>query len=92
MLEVKNGTESQVYFTTGNITVNDTEIYDSSWSFDVINAGCRALVDIQLDNILDEDEWQEYGIEDIETIGFMITVKNTDGIVITEPEEIAIEV
>ena len=92
MLEVKNGTESQVYFTTSNITVNDTEIYDSRWSFDTINAGCRALVDIRLDNILDEEEWETYGIEEIETIGFTVTVKNTDGIVVSEPSAITIEV
>lgn len=92
MIEVKNRTESQVFFTTSNITVNDTEIYDSSWSFDTINARCRALVDIQLDNILDEDEWESYGIEEIETIGFTITVKNADGIVISEPKAIVIGV
>ncbi len=92
MLEVKNDTESQVYFTTSNITVNGTEIYDSRWSFDTINAGCRALVDIRLDNILDEEEWETYGIEEIETIGFTVTVKNTEGIVVSEPSAISMEI
>ena len=92
MLEVKNDNDFSVYLTTENIKVNDTTIYEDTWSYDSINPGCRALTDIRLDNILDEEEWEEYGISEIESISLTVTVKNEDGVVIAEPKELTIGV
>ena len=92
MIEVKNDNDFTVFFTTSNITVNGTEIYDSAWSFDPINGHCRSLADIRLDSILDEDEWAEYGIDQVETIGFTVNVTNEDSIVVAEPMEVTVNI
>lgn len=90
MLEVINDNDFVAHFTTRDIQMNGTLVYDSSWSYEVINPHCRTLVNIQPEDILDEDEMAEYGIEEIESIGFTVNVANDDGIVVAEPKEVVI--
>ncbi len=92
IVEVKNDNDFTVFFKTSNITVNGTEIYDSTWSIESINGHCRCLAGITLGSILDEDEWAEYGIDKVDSIGFTVNVINEDNIIVAEPETIIIEV
>ncbi len=90
LLEVRNETDKTVYVQTSNIKANDIEIYDSDWSYDTITAGNTAIVNIGLDDILDEDEWAEKGIDTIESISLTIGAENGDGMLMTEKKEITI--
>lgn len=90
MLEVKNDNDHAVYMATNNIKANDTLIYEDLWSAVAINPSCRAVEDIRLDDILSEEEWEEYGIEKIESVSFTVNIMNEDGIIIAEPKEIMI--
>ena len=90
MLEVMNDNDFVAHFTTRDIQMNGTLVYDSSWTYEVINPHCRALVDIQPEYILDEDEMAEYGVNEIESIGFTVNVMNDDGIVVAEPKDLVI--
>ncbi|MBO5521976.1 MAG: hypothetical protein J5973_09930, partial [Eubacterium sp.] len=92
MLEIQNDNDFSIHLTTNDIKVNDTLIYEDAWSYAAINPACKVIEDISLDDILDEDEWTEYGIDEVETIGFTLKAVNEDGIVIAEPKEIVIGV
>ncbi len=90
LLEVRNETDKTVYVQTSNLKANDVEIYDSAWSYDTITAGNTTIVNIGLDDVLDEDEWAEKGIDTIESISMTIGVENSDGMLMTEEKEITI--
>jgi len=90
MLEVMNDNDFAVHFTTRDIMMNDILVYDSSWSYDVINPHCRTLVTISPEDVADEEEMAEFGIEQVNSIGFTVNVKNDDGIVVAEPNSLVI--
>ena len=92
MLEIQNDNDFSIHLTMNDIKVNETLIYEDAWSYAVVNPACRVIEDIALDDILDEDEWIEYDIDEVESVGFTLKVVNEDGIVITEPKEIVIGV
>lgn len=92
MLEIKNDNDFSIHLTTNDIKVNDTMIYEDTWSYASVNPACKVIEDIALDDILDENEWAEYGIDEVDTIGFTLKVVNEDGIVIAEPKELIIGV
>ncbi len=92
LLEIENTTEDIAYAALRDIKVNDTLVSEGIWTSDTITGGKRMLMDIALDNILDEEEWAALGIEEVESVGFTIEVKNTDGMAMAEPKEITIEV
>ena len=90
MLEVINDNDFAVHFTTRDILFNETLVYDSSWSYDVINPHCRTLVTIRPEDVTDEEEMAEFGIEEVNSIGFTVNVKNDDGIVVAEPKSLVL--
>ena len=92
MLEIQNDNNFSVHMTENDIKVNGTLIYEDAWSYVGINPSCRALEGICLDDILDEEEWEQYGIDKVETVSFTLKTVNEDGIVIAEPKEITIEI
>ena len=92
LLEVKNATDKIVYFKKMELKVNDIVIYDTLWSSDCITPGNRMVIAIALDSVLDEGEWVEKGITDIETIGMKVEASDLESNVITEPAVISIPV
>ena len=93
MLEVKNATDRTVYFQTSELKANGIEIYDSRWSYDCITAGNRMIISIKLDNVLDEEEWAEKGITEIENVGMKIDVFDSasfNAYAVAEPMDITI--
>ena len=92
ILEVQNATDDTVYFKTNNITVNDISIYESTWNYESITANKKMLVTIDLDNILDEEEWQEKEISEIESIGFSLETYDDKYNMVSAPMELVINV
>ena len=92
VLETQNDNDFTVFFKTKYITVNGIEVYDYTWSSESVNGHCRTLSYINLDDILDEDEWVEYGIDQVETIGFTVDVSSEDSITVAESLDVVITV
>jgi len=92
MLELKNGSNQDVVVTLSDIKANGLLIYDYTWSRDVITSGKKMILSIAMDRVLDEDEWKEVGITELEKIGFAISVENEDGMVVAEPAELQVSI
>lgn len=92
LLEVENKTDQKVYFRTRDIKANDVMIYDACWNSSCITPGKKAIVDMNLDRIKDEDEWKETGITEVENIGFTIEVINEDYKNVADSKDVVIGV
>ena len=91
MLEVKNDTEEITHVSFKDIKVNGTLVYEGTWTGETVTSGKRAIADISPEDIVDEEEWAEYGIEEIESISFTVNTQNADGMVMAEPAEVTVE-
>lgn len=92
ILETMNDNDVSASMATGDIKVNDTLICEGYWSYDAINPHCRAAADILLNDILDDEEWAEYGISEIHSVSFTVSVVNEDGNLIAEPQELTVRI
>ena len=92
LLEVKNDTDKIVFFQTEKIKVNGMEIYDGRWSSDCITPYKRMIVSIELDQVLDEEEWEEKGIDEVETIGFSALAVEENGNLAASAKDLEISV
>jgi len=90
MLEEINNSDIDAEVYIKDIKVNDKMVYEGARSSEIITPGKRAIGSFTIDNILDEDKKKELGITDIESIGFTVLARNTDFMIISEPEEVTI--
>ena len=92
MIEEINNSDMDAWVYLNDIKVNDKLVYEGTLSPEIITPGKRAIGSIAISNLLDDDKKKELGITDIESIGFSVLAKNTDYMVMSEPEEITIRI
>lgn len=78
-LEVKNTGDQDVDVEIENIYVNGLGVCSPTWSSDEIYAGKTRVIPIQLDNIMDKNIYEAYGINEFGEVSFDFSIKNTDG-------------
>lgn len=78
-LEVKNTSDQAVYAATKDIYINGLEVCGSTWSSDMINAGKTRIITVELDNIMDKNIYEAYGINEFGEISLALGLKDTDG-------------
>lgn len=88
--ELKNASENDISVKINDVKANNTTIYDGLWSADTIAAGASMVLAIELDDILEKEEWEEKGIDEVESISFTPDIRTSDDIVIAEPTEVVI--
>lgn len=91
-LEVQNNSENMIYFQTSDLKVNEKKLYDGTWSYDCILAGCTTLVNIDVDYGIESYAENTKDFEQVETIGFTAQAENKDEYVVSEPSEITVTV
>lgn len=85
LMEVVNSTEEPIRLNTDNISVNDLIVYGGYlWSNDLISAGKRRIIGIELSYLLKDSYWDIYGIDEIENMGVGIRVRGFDGEILDE--------
>lgn len=89
LLEAKNTTDQTLYAQAGDVCVNGLYVYDYTCSADIINPGKTAILDIRLDDLLDENEWEIFGIDGFEDVTFAFVAADQDYQDLGEPVEIA---
>lgn len=90
--EISNESDSTVYYSDYNISINDVLVQEYIWNYDTISAKKRTVQSISLSRLiekyLESDDSKELG--NIEAITFTVEFKNEDGFVVAEPTEITI--
>lgn len=92
LLEVQNNSDSMVYFRTNDLKINGKMVYEGSWSYDCILAGCTMLVNIDVDDAIDDLEEQKDSVQKIESIGFKVQAENEAQYVVSEPTDLVVAV
>ena len=92
LLEFENTTDSIVYLSTTDISLNGLLVYTSTWSSDAINPGKRAVIDIDTSSVLDKEYWDVYGIKDVGSISLTVNQLDSKGDDIADPAAIEIAV
>jgi len=91
-LEVQNNSENMIYFQTSDLKVNEKKLYDGTWSYDCILAGCTTLVNIDVDYGIESYAENTKDFEQVETIGFTAQAENEAQYVVAEPKEVVVAV
>ena len=70
MLEIHNTSPDSVYVSTSNVYLNDKLVYDSLWSFDLVNSNKTLVKSISLSNLAEEYEGNQEDVVVISKITF----------------------
>ena len=92
LLEVVNTTDEIVGVSTTNIDINGLRVCDSTWSYDSINPGKTAIVDINLSSVLEPEYWEIYGIAEVGNVALKISFKDGDSNEVANPAHISINI
>lgn len=92
LLEVVNTTDEIVGVSTTNIDINGLHVCDSTWSYDSINPGKTAIVDIDLSSVLEPEYWEIYGIAEVGNVALKISFKDGDSNEVANPAHISIDI
>ena len=90
-LEVVNDTTNQLVVSVRSIGVNNLLIQQGLWDGDIVNAGKRAVMDIDLSSVTEGKYPEVFGIEKIGTVTFNISVATIDGKDITKEGTVEID-
>ena len=78
LLEVTNTTDKIVGVSTTNIDINGLRVCDSTWSYDSINPGKTAIVNIDLSSVIEPEYLEVYGITEVGNVALKVSFKDTD--------------
>lgn len=92
LLEVVNNSDTAVGVSTTNIDINDLRVCDSTWSYDTINPGKTAIVDIDLSSVLEPEYWDIYGIQEVGNVALKVSFKDSDNKEFSEPALLSIDI
>lgn len=92
LLEVVNTTNEIVGVSTTNIDINGLCVCDSTWSYDSINPGKTAIVDIDLSSVLEPEYWEIYGIAEVGNVALKVSFKDGDSNEVANPAHISIDI
>lgn len=92
LMELNNTSDSQLIFCTQKISVNGIKLYETLWSSYKINAGSKGIEEITIDDVVDKEILEKYGIKDISSISVYGSVKDAKGNSVVKPTEFNITV
>lgn len=92
ILEVVNNSYAVVGVSTTNIDINGLRVCDSTWSYDTINPGKTAIVDIDLSLVLEPEYWGVYGITEVGNVALKVSFKNDDNKEISSQAFLSIDI
>ena len=92
LLEVVNTTDEIVGVSTTNIDINGLRVCDSTWSYDSINPGKTAIVDVDLSSVLEPEYWEIYGIAEVGNVALKVSFKDGDSNEVATPAHISINI
>ncbi len=92
LLEVVNTTDEIVGVSTTNIDINGLRVCDSTWSYDSINPGKTAIVDIDLSSVLEPEYWEIYGIAEVGNVALKVSFKDGDSNEVATPAHISVDI
>lgn len=92
LLEVVNNSDAVVGVSTTNIDINGLRVCDSTWSYDTINPGKTAIVDVDLSSVLEQEYWDIYGITEIGNVALKVSFKDGDNKEVSNPAFLSIDI
>lgn len=72
---VNSGTEMKNIIVTG-LSVNGLTVYDGNWSSTTISSGKCGVISINLNDVLNEQYWEVYGLTDISSIDVKVGIQD----------------
>lgn len=92
LLEVVNNSGAVVGVSTTNIEINGLRVCDSTWSYDTINPGKTAIVDVDLSSVLEPEYWDIYGIQEVGNVTLKVSFKDGDNKEVSNPAFLSIDI
>ena len=92
LLEIVNKSDDAVGVSTTNIDINGLRVCNSTWSYDTINPGKTAIVDINLSSVLEPEYWDVYGIAGVGNVALKVCFKDNDNNEVATPAYLSVDI
>ena len=92
LLEIVNKSDDVVGVSTTNIDINGLRVCNSTWSYDTINPGKTAIVDINLSSVLETEYWDIYGITEIGNVALKVCFKDDEWNDVASPAYLSVDI
>lgn len=73
VLEAKNSTDAPVILRVSDVSFNGLLVCDDNWTSETVNAGAKALIDIDITDMVDYYMLEPYALDPIAQVDFVIT-------------------
>lgn len=90
-LEVKNTSEQAIHVIAKRVSINGLIVYDGTWTSSTINADKTGILDINLNDILETNLWDIYGIEEVGSVEITLDFKDENWNEVMEETTVTIE-
>ncbi len=90
--EFENTSDKMINLITEDIAVNGLTIYGSKWSNNAINPGRRGFVNINFSQVLNNEYWSIFGINEIGSAAFSLVQSDQEGSSISESAKVELEI
>lgn len=78
LFEVENNSDRIISVGSGDIAINGLVVQSGNWSSDSVNPGKRCLADLSFDSLVEFSQMSSFGIDEITSIDFKLTLRDTD--------------
>ena len=92
LLEVANTSDDAVGVSTTNIDINELRVCNSTWSYDTINPGKTAIVDVNLSSVLEPEYWDVYGIAELGNVSLKVYFKDDEWDDVASPAYLSVDI
>jgi len=88
-VEVENTSTEMVYVAVGDVSVNGLGIQSGIWFTNWISAGKRRVIPLELYSMLGKAHQEAFGIDEIGSVTYSLTVEDIDFDALVNPQQIA---
>lgn len=90
ILELKNTSDEVRHFGVGDFAINGLVVSSSDWTSETVNPGEIGALDVDIDNMLNAEEYATLNIGDIKNVSFHATINNSKGKSLKENDTVEI--
>ena len=90
MVEVENRAEELRVLSAGDISINGLQVERGIWSSTMVAPGKRAVIGIELENVLEKSCREACGMESIGSVGFDLRQFSLEGSQLTEDRTVSV--
>lgn len=87
-IEIQNNTDSVLMARASDVSINGLMAYEGSWTGNTIAPSKTAVMDITLNDVIEDDQLENFDLNNIQTVGIEFSVTDSDLNTVVTPVEL----